>query len=160
MPGRPLWSRLWLVALPALCAAAAPARAADPVHISVVAILATDKNDTVDPRVSCIAEQMKKTDPKLTGFKVARMTCKDLEVGSKDCFEVVDGQTVCVTVEKRCEKDPKKVCLKVEPPKLGAITYMTCCGKFFPVVTRYKTKDGDVLIVAVRVAPCEPCEEK
>ncbi len=143
----------WLLALAALAAPAAPARADDPVTVSVVAILATDKNDKVDERVECIAKEMKKTDPKLTGFKVARMTCKSVAVGDKDCFEVVDGQTVCVTVEKRAKDG--RVCLKVEPPKLGAITYLTCCNKFFPVVTRYKTKDGDTLIVAVRVVTCK-----
>jgi hypothetical protein len=141
------------LALAALLAGA-PARAEDPVHISVVAILASDKNTKVDERVACIAREMKKVDPKLTGFSVERMTCKDVAVGDKDCFEVVDGQTVCVTVEKRGEKDGR-VTLKVEPPKAGAITYMTCCGKFFPVVTRYRTKGGDVLIVAVQVVTCK-----
>jgi hypothetical protein len=127
----------------------------DDVHISVVAILATTKNKTVDPRVACVANEMKTVDPTLTGFSVARMTCKDVAIGAKDCFEVVDGKKVCVTAEKRCEKDPSRVCLKVEAPTLGAITYTTCCGKFFPLVTRYKNSDGDLLIIAVRVKTCK-----
>jgi hypothetical protein len=143
-----------LLPLLALLATGTPARAADDVHISVVSVLATTKNDKVDDRVECIAEQMKKRDPKLTGFKVDRMVCKDVTVGDKDCFEVIDGQKVCVTVEKKCDKDGR-VCLKVEPPTLGAITYTTCCDKFLPLVTRYKTKDGDVLIIAVRVRTCK-----
>jgi hypothetical protein len=138
-----------------LCAASAPARAGDDVKISVVAILATDKNVNVDARVKCVAEAMKKAESKLTGFSVARMTCKEIAVGGKDSFAAVDGETVKVTVEKRCEKDKSRVCLKVEAPKLGAITYNTCCDKFFPLVTGYKTKDGDTLIVAVRVCTCE-----
>jgi hypothetical protein len=155
MSVRSVLTHRWLFALTPLLAMQAPARADDDVHISVVAILATSSNDTVDERVACVAREMKRIDPKLTGFSVARMTCKDLKIGAKDWFEVVDGQKVCVTAEKRCEKDNSRVCLKVEAPALGAITYTTCCGKFFPLVTRYKTKNGDVLIVAVRVKTCK-----
>jgi hypothetical protein len=156
MSARSVLTHHWLFALVPLLALQAPIRAADDdVHISVVSILATTKNSTIDPRVSCVATQMQKIDPKLTGFSVARMTCKDVTIGNKDCFEIVDGQKVCVTAEKRCEKDPSRVCLKVEAPTLGAITYQTCCGKFFPLVTRYKNKNGDLLIVAVQVKTCK-----
>jgi hypothetical protein len=148
-------SRYFLLALAVSFLPTGGARAEDDVHISVIGILATDKNDCVDDRVACVAREMKKIDPKLTGFSVARMTCKDVKIGAKDCFEVTDSQKVCVTAEKRCEKDKSRVCLKVEAPMLGAVTYMTCCGKFFPLVTRYKTKDGEVLIVAVRVKSCK-----
>ncbi len=143
-------------AIAVLFTTGAPLLAADDeVRISVVAILATTRNKTVDKRVECIAKEMKMIDPTLTGFSVARMTCKSVAIGSKDCFEVVDGKDVCVTAQKRCEKDKTHVCLKVEAPTLGAITYTTCCNKFFPMVTRYKNKDGDLLIIAVRVKSCE-----
>ena len=49
--------------------------------------------------------------------------------------------------------------LKVVPPKMGAITYSTPCGKFLPMITGYRRKNGDVLIIAVRVQPC-PGEKK
>ena len=42
----------------------------------------------------------------------------------------------------------------IPPPLVGEITYMTICGKFFPIVTRYQTKDKDRLIIAVMVKPC------
>ena len=45
--------------------------------------------------------------------------------------------------------------MKIEPPLLGEITYETCCGKFLPVITRYRTKDNQLLIIAVRVQMCE-----
>jgi hypothetical protein len=147
--------RTLALALTIAFAAAAPASADDEVYVSVVSILATTKNRTVDPRVECVAEHMKTVDPSLTGFSVARMTCKDVRIGGKECFEVVDGKTVCVHAEKRCEKDKSRVCLKVEAPTLGAITYQTCCGKFLPLVTRYKNKDGELLIIAVRVKSCK-----
>jgi hypothetical protein len=148
-------TRRMLVAIATCLSLGAPARAEDDVHITVVSILATTKNDKVDPRVACVANEMKKIDSTLTGFSVARVTNKELRIGKKDCFEAVEGQDVCVTAEKRCEKDPKRVCLKVEAPSLGPITYTTCCGKFFPVVTRYKTKGGDLLIIAVGVNACK-----
>jgi hypothetical protein len=156
MSARSVSVRCWPLAIVVLFAASAPAvRAEDDVRVDVVGILATDKNNKVDDNVTCIADQMKKIDPKLTGFTMGRMTHKDVVIGGKDWFEVGDGQKVYVTVEKRCEKDKQRFCLRVEPPATGAITYTTCCEKFFPLVTRYKTKSGDVLIVAVRVTPCK-----
>jgi hypothetical protein len=153
---RSVLMRCWPLSLAILISAGASARAADDdVHISVVSILATSKDNVVDPRLECLAREMAKLDPKLKGFSVARMTCKDVKIGGKDDFEVADGQKVSVAPEKRCEKDPSRVCLKVEAPTLGAITYTTCCGKFFPLVTRYKTKAGDILIIAVRVKTCK-----
>lgn len=148
-----------LACLLVLTGAALPARADDELRISVVAILATDKNDTVDEKVACVAREMKKVDPKLTGFKLVKMVCKDVDVGKKECFELVDGQKTCVTLEKKADKDDR-VCLKIQAPKLGEITYMTTCGKFFPVVTRYRTDKGEVLIVAVRVQPCKEAKVK
>jgi hypothetical protein len=155
MSVRPALPRRGILALAALVCLGAPARAEDDVHIAVVSILATTKNDKVDERVACVAAEMKKIDPKLTGFSLARITRKELQIGKKDCFEVVDGQDVCVTAEKRWEKDPKRVCLKIEAPTLGPITFTTCCGKFVPVVTRYKNKNGDLLIIAVGVNACK-----
>jgi hypothetical protein len=155
MSVRSVLTRFALYALTALLIPVAGARADDEVHVSVVSVLATTKNKKVDERALKLAEEMKKIDPTLTGFSVARMTCKDLSIGKKDCFETVDGQDVCITAEARCEKDNKRVRLKVEAPTLGPITYTsTCCNKFFPVVTRYKTKSGDVLILAIRVNAC------
>jgi hypothetical protein len=155
MSARSLRIYRWLFVLVPVLAVQAPARADDDVHISVVTILATSKNSNVDPLVECLAREMTKKDPTLTGFSIARMTCKDVKIGGKDCFEVADGQKVCITAEKRCEKDKNRVCLKVEAPTLHAITYNTCCGKFLPIVTRYKTKSGDVMILAVRVKSCK-----
>jgi hypothetical protein len=148
-------TRFGSFAIVALFVPTIAARADDDVHISVVSVLATTKNSTVDKRVECIATEMKKVDPKLTGFSVAHVTRKDVVIGGKDSFETVDGKIVYVTAEKRCDKDKSRVCLKVEAPTLGSITYQTCCGKFVPVVTRYKTKSGDVLIIAVGVNACK-----
>lgn len=144
-----------LLGLAALVAVAAgPDKPADEVNVSVVAILATDKNADVDPKLKCLAEEMKKVDPKWTGFRIETMTCQPIKVGAKEEFKLVDGQTVTVTAD-RCAGKDKPVCLKVTPPTLGEITYKTCCGKFFPMVTGYKNKKGELLIVAVRVQTCK-----
>src|SRR4051794_24238996 len=128
------------------------------VRVSVVAILATEKTDRVDPRVECIAREVRKLHPNLKGFRPAKMTCKAVPVGGAETFELVTDQTAAVTVLKTADKD-NRVQLKVTPPTLGEITYTTTCGKFFPIVTRYQTRNGEWLILAVRVQPC-PCNKK
>ena len=124
------------------------------VLVSVVAILATEQNKTINPRVACIAREVRKLHPKLTGFRLAKMSCKSIGVPGTDCFDLVADQHAAVTVLKATGKDGP-VQLKVTPPTLGEITYTTCCGKFFPMVTRYQTKNREWLIVAVRVQHCK-----
>jgi hypothetical protein len=140
--------------LPSGGPAAAPcADDPDKVKVSVVTILATDKDSKVDPKLADLAREVQKVEPKLTGFRLANSTCKSLAVGDKDDFDLVADQTAAVTVEHGADKDDR-VQLKVTPPMMGAITYETACGKFLPVVTSYRTKSGDVLIIAVCVQPC------
>jgi len=45
--------------------------------------------------------------------------------------------------------------MTIKPPTLGEITYSTTCEKFFPIVTRYVTKDKERLIIAIMVEPCK-----
>ncbi len=123
------------------------------VDVAVIAILATDRNDKIDPKLACIARQVRKSHKELTGFQLATMTRKSLTIGVKSDFEVVGEQKVGVTVVHGAdEKD--RVQVKVSPPGMGEITYDTCCGKFAPIVTEYRTKDKDLLIIAVCIRPC------
>lgn len=127
--------------------------AAEPaIKVSVVAILAGDKDAKIDERLKEIAQEVQQVNPRLTSFRMVKMTCKSVTVGNKDTFDLVGDQTASVTVEQR-EKDGR-VQLKVSPPLLGEITYMTTCGKFLPIITRYRTKNNEMLILAVRVQPC------
>ena len=126
----------------------------DEVRVSVVAILASEGGKNIDPRVACIAREVRKLHPRLTGFRMAKMTCQSVAVGRTEDFTLVADQHAAVTVLKAACKD-NRVQLKVTPPTLGEITYTTCCGKFFPLVTGYKTKNEERLIVAVRVQPCK-----
>ena len=97
---------------------------------------------------------MRKKHPRLTGFHLSRVSCKSLEVGVRDKVDLVAGQTAQVTVRRAADRN-NRVQLTVAPPLMGEITYDTCCGKFFPVVTPYETKKKDRLIIAVMVTPCK-----
>jgi hypothetical protein len=124
------------------------------VRVSVVSILAGEGGGKVDPRVACIAREVRKLHPELKSFRMAKMTCKDIAVAGTDDFVLVADQHASVTVVNAACKD-RRVQLKITPPTLGEITYTTCCGKFFPIVTRYQTKNQEWLIVAVRVQHCK-----
>ena len=125
------------------------------VTISVLAILATDQNCTIDERVSCIARAVQQKDPKLTGFHVHKMMlCQKMAVGDTRTFDLICEQSVDVTVSSGANENDR-VQIIIEPPGLGKITYETCCGKFMPFITPYRTLDNQQLIVAVRVQPCK-----
>jgi hypothetical protein len=152
----PRYLALGAVALVALAAepTAPPAAPPPEVKVCVLAILATDQNDKIDKRVECIAREVQKIDPKLTGFQVHKLMGKSVALGGKLDFDVIDGETVSVTVDRTVQKEDG-VQVKVVPPTLGEITYETCCGKFLPLITRYQTKDKQLLIIAVRVQTCQ-----
>jgi hypothetical protein len=142
-----------LLAVAALASAAPAEDEKESVEVSVIAILATEKNDKIDPKLACIARQVSKTHKELKGFQLATTTLRSLTVGEKSVFEVVGAQKVGVTVRQGAD-EKNRVQVKVAPPGMGEITYDTCCGKFLPIVTPFRTKDKELLIVAVCVRPC------
>jgi hypothetical protein len=125
------------------------------VRVSVVAILASSTCDKIDAKLVCIAKEVQKVHPelKLTGFRMAKISCKPVSVGGSETFELALDQVASVTVLKGAGKD-NTAQLKVTPPTWGEITYTVACGKFVPFVTGYQTKNGEWLILAVRVQPC------
>jgi hypothetical protein len=123
------------------------------VQVTVIAILATEDNDKVDPRLACIATEVQKKEPKLTGFRLAQTSNESVAVGKVTKFMLVDKEVAEVAVRHGANKD-NRVSLKIKPPQMGEITYTSTCGKFFPIVTRYHTKDNERLIIAVMVRPC------
>jgi hypothetical protein len=131
----------------------------DEIKICVVAILANDREVSVDQKISCIAKEVQKKHSSLTCFKVATTNCKGLAVGTKENFKLVDKETASVTVEQGPDK-VGRVKLTVKVPTVGDITYLTACGKCFPFVTDYQTKDHDQLIIAVMVKPCKGEKKK
>lgn len=124
-----------------------------PIRVTVTVILASTESKVVDPKLTDLAAEVQKRDKKLTGFKVVETIGKSIPVGESAKFTLVDKQELKVKIEK--SKDEKgRVGLTVKPPELGEITYTCSCEKFFPIVTPYKTKAGETLIIMVMAKPC------
>ena len=143
----------WALTLAGPAACPADAEEKGKVRVCVVVILATESDAKVDRRLTNIAREVRKMRPKLTGFRFQNVSCKSLAIGTKDQFELLDDQVAAVTVQRGADKNDL-VRLKVRPPLMGEITYSTACGKFLPIVTPYRNKSNDLLIIAVRVQPC------
>lgn len=132
--------------------AAGPACAEDSVKVTVVAILASDKHQTIDKKLTEVAQEVRKKEPDLTGFTIERTTTKEIKIGQEEKFPLLEEQVVVVIVLKE-DKEGRRS-LSIKPPTLGEITYTCACGKFFPVITRYTTANKDRLIIAVMCKPC------
>jgi hypothetical protein len=133
-----------------------PARGEDSVKVTVVTILAsTDKDAKVDKKLTEVAAVVQQQYPELVGFRFGPQTCKPVEIGKEETFDLVDDVKAIVVVQQGYDKKGR-IGLKVKPPQLSEITYSTCCHKYFPLVTPYETKDKkERLIVAVMVCPCK-----
>jgi hypothetical protein len=148
------WLPAALVAAGAFLTLAPPVRAGDKVQVTLVTILATTRHEPVDPRLVCIAKEVRKKNPKLRGFKLVNMNRKSLRPGEEWTVKLLEGQEATVVIHQGPNKN-NRVELKVDAPLQGEIVYDTVCGKCLPIVTRYKTKGKqDRLIIAVMVRPC------
>lgn len=143
---------LFLLFMPAL-AAEPCADEKDTVDVAVIAILGSENSNKIDPKLACIAKQVREKNKELTGFQIATISRKELAIGSQVKFDLLDDQKVGVTVLKGAD-EKNHVELKIAPPRMGEITYDTCCGKYFPIVTKHRTKDNELLIIAVSVRTC------
>jgi hypothetical protein len=143
----------WALAVGLVLAGSAVA-AAEEVRVCVIAIIATERNKEVDPKLTCIAEQVQKTHPKLTGFSFKELGCKSMAVGERKEFKLPGNEVAAVTVLEPTGKD-KPYRIRLEPPQMKPITYETCCTKFLAIRTPVRTKDNDLLLIAVRVTPCK-----
>jgi hypothetical protein len=123
------------------------------VRVSVVVILASETDTTTDKKLECIAREMTKMHPKLKGFRMGNLACKSLKIGDANVFDLAEGKTTTITIQQAADK-MDRIRLKVGPPKMGEITYSTPCGKFLPILTPYRTKANETLIIAIRVQPC------
>ena len=79
-------------------------------------------------------------------------TSKSLPVGGKDDFDLGGDQALHVAVEQKGDKDDRYQ-MKITPPQMGDITYTTTCGKFFPIITPFRNKNNELLIIAVCIQP-------
>jgi hypothetical protein len=152
---RPLFAlALLFVALPIVsgrCAAAEP-----PERVKVtVAVIFANGDGKVDDKLKCVATEVQKLHPRLTGFHLGPATTLPIALGGSEKYKLVDGQEVTVKV-KHCPDCPKRFCLEIKSKVLvGEMAYNSVCGKWFPLVTCHKTKDrGDQIIIAFKVEPC------
>jgi hypothetical protein len=128
----------------------------------VVVILASESRTKVDSKLESVARAVRKMYPRLTGFRLEKISSKSLTAGKPERFDLVAGQTATVTIEHAADAggvqvgDGAEVArqLRVRPPLLGEITYNTACGKFLPIVTPVRTRDRELLILAVCVQRC------
>ncbi len=116
--------------------------------------LASSVSDKVDDKLKAIAAEVRRMRPELKGFTMANLSCKSLSIDVRDDFDLIEGQKAKVMIEKAAAGKMDRIQLKVTPPKMGEITYETPCGKFLPILTPFKTKAGEELIIAIRVQPC------
>jgi hypothetical protein len=144
----------WLAILVGLVLGPCPAQQQPKnVKVTLVVILASEHPVHVDPILVNVAKEVQKKKPELKCFKTKCMSCQSLEVNKKYDFKLVDKQVAEVTIKQPADKN-KKVVLIVKPPMGGEIEYETVCAKFLPIVTRYETKKGERLILAIQVEPC------
>jgi hypothetical protein len=108
------------------------------VKVTVVTILASERCHWVDPRLKCVAEEVRKHDAALCGFRLLAMACQSLPVDERAVFPLVEG-TAAEVVVFCCGDQNNRVTLAVTQPQGGEIRYRTVCGKFLPIVTRYQT---------------------
>lgn len=125
----------------------------DPVKITMVVILASEEGSTIDPKLKGIAQEVQKLHPNLKSFKIHHMENRSIKAGSKVSLPAVEKKNVDIVIKHGADKD-NRVGISVEAPTVGEIEYQTVCGKFLPIVTRYKTKTKEQLILAIRVQPC------
>jgi hypothetical protein len=138
-----------------LSAGTSPVRAQE-VRVKIIVILATDQNKNVDRDLECIAKEIQKTQPKLTGFHVEKIIPeRSLKVSQEVTFYLgVEDEEIKVRVQHGAN-EANRVSVKLKLPSNDRVDYTTCCDKFFPIMTRYVTKEKERLIIAVRVSPCK-----
>ncbi len=141
---------LLLAFAPLVRAAEEPAA---PIRVTVVVVLASRTNTTINEKLTALALEVQKRDETLTGFKLDTVLQKSIPVGESHTFVVLDKQQITLTIEKPKDK-AGRVGLKIKPPGLDEICYTCACEKFFPIVTPHKTKAGEVLIIAIMAKPC------
>ena len=119
-------------------------------HVTVVSIVASNKDTTIDEKAQEIAREVHKKSPELIGFRIATTTGRTIPMGSKESFGTVDENEVVIEVSP-AEDDTVRYAVQVKVPTVSSLSYKCVGGKFFPIVTGYETKNGERLIIAVMV---------
>ncbi|MCZ2343460.1 MAG: hypothetical protein LC104_16950 [Bacteroidales bacterium] len=125
----------------------------DPVRVIVVVVFASEGKAFVDAKLAPLAEEVQKREPKWNHFRLAASLQKSIPPGRSHTFTLPDKQSLKVTVERARDQE-QKICLTIEPPGTGEVTYACLCSKFVPIVTAYTTKTGERMILAIMAKPC------
>ena len=127
----------------------------DPVKITLVVVLAREKGekgDKIDKNLKMLAAEVQKTHPHLKDFTFKTQEARSVKPNEKTTMLCVENQMVEMLVKHGADKD-NRVSLQVKPPEMSPLEYQSVCGKYLPIVTRYKTKKGDTLIGCHAVDP-------
>ena len=151
-----LWSRFpLLVAVTVLCGAG-PVRSPDDVKVTVVLILATEKDDGIDCELKEIAKCIQQKHPQLKSFRLEELSRKYISIGKTETFPLVEKQVMTVAIRHAAD-DKGQVAISIRPPLAeNNVNYTTCCSKYLPIVTKYRTKDNEQLILAISIGCCKP----
>jgi hypothetical protein len=124
-----------------------------PVRVTVVVVLASTQHDEINPKIKTLADEIRKREPKLTGFRMESVLQHSLALGESHTFSLPEKLELKVTIHKSKDKN-NRVGLGLVPPGLDEIAYTCTCEKFFPVLTPKKIASGERLIIAVMAKPC------
>ncbi len=144
-----------LLLLPALASAppCADKPAEQPVRVTLVVILASKTDKTINPKLATLAEEVQKRDKDFTGFRIHQTLEKSIAIGAGHDFALPEKEKAKVTVLAGKDKDGR-IELTVKLPGLDDVTYTCVCDKFFPIVTPFALKSGETVVVAILAKPC------
>jgi hypothetical protein len=119
----------------------------------VVVILASSADGPIDPILEELAREVRKREPKLQSFRLVATEVQSIPVGQQGTFTLVEKQKLQVKIESSL--DPRgRVRLTLTAPGVDQLSYTCVCDKYFPVVTPYRTRHGETLIIAIMAKPC------
>jgi len=123
------------------------------IRVTVVVILASTQDKTINPKLKTLAEEVQKRNVEFTGFKIDSTLDKSIPLGEAHSFNLPEKQIAKVTVSQGQNKTGQTE-LTVKLPGLDEVTYTCVCDKFFPIVTPYKLISGETILVAILAKPC------
>lgn len=124
-----------------------------PVRVTVVVILASSAASPVDPALEELAREVRKREPKLRSFRLVATEAQSIPVGHQGLFTLVEKQQAQVRIDTSLDSRGR-VRLTVSAPGVDQLSYTCVCDKYFPVVTPYRTRNGETLIIAIMAKPC------
>lgn len=142
-----------------VCLAAAPhgrgepKDAPRPVRVTLVVIKASESDEATNPKLATLAKEVRKRNDEFVGFKIVNTLDKSIPLGEPYSFDLPEKQTATVTIREGMDK-AGRIELIVKLPGLDDVTYNCVCDKFFPIVTPYKLKTGETILVAILAKPC------